>query len=74
MLTNKGLKSFKCQTKIKSCGLREFESMALDMDHSAVPESTPFSAHSTVHTPPPPPHPPKGHTCFDDCNHISLFM
>ena len=50
MLTNKGLKSLKYQTKIKSCGSREFESMALDMNH-LVPESNPFSSHSTVHTP-----------------------
>ena len=49
MLTNKGLKSLKYQTKFKSCESREFESMALDMNHS-VPESNPFSSHSTVHT------------------------
>ena len=54
MLTNKGLKSLKYQTKIKSCGSREFESMALDMNH-LVPESNPFSSHSTVHTPLTPP-------------------
>ena len=67
MLTNKGLKSLKYQTKFQRAVDQEsFESMTLDMNNS-VPESNPFSSHSTVRTPGSYPL----YFCFDDHSHIS---